>query len=920
MADFCGLDKHFEPSLRPPKRLFKMEPITDERDCVCVIESVRGSPYVEDHPKVTVTLRSCDSEMRPAELNTRATFSGEYRLNTRLEHADLALPHRNASGLTLTTVNTFSLGVVQEHVRIETAAGDTGRLQNDTFPNSTDNNLSSVCVSNKCAPAGNECDILSTALPRDGCDNLHKTMTSSPTYSDGSGQNLVSPDCNHPSQHKAASHLPQTELQNDLPHVCYESNEEDACFATEITMICESQDFFSEPTEHNAPENDCFSDNAYHNNALESVRQSSSSDYFNCDLKSENSSVYQSAQEDFHHDEYENIELSSIFSSSDIYQRSFDHSYTTNSVSPSEENSNSSSNLITDLDSRSCEKFMADSGVFGLSLSDTGSEFFHSEGMQYPQSSAQLETVSDKTEHDKDSVSLFKPQEPFSISVAKSTHTSAALFSTSAASSTHTGAALFSTRVTNSIHTNAGSFLDPSTPLLNNVQTGCHEHHCGVQQKSTAKSTFNSAGLSFCRNAFDKSPGVPSFYDPCLSDYYRYVYHSPYSHSTSTEWKSWIKGSCTVYDSPESQITSKQPADNCPVSSTGIRSGVTKPEIVQFIEIDDEEETDDADEIDYLPVCFNINSDICEGHMDPQSVGTTEYHSENSTADYSPSVLTPPPSASSTPVPSTTLESTSDEVDMSDSQPRPHYNTSQAYRSPTGQAFACKLKHEQLQTSLLSFGLSQGAKRPYPSMADVMRSSRSKSATRKKSSQEGSDQQPRRSGRPRKTQIQSDTISTTAVSSKQRKRTASASKSKCEPSMPDVNCLMKSSEDQVSIGSSSRMSGTCRHNEPLNQHAIGIMTQWFEDHIDNPYPSKSDKEKMAVQGGITENQVKSWFANKRNRTNNTKPKVQKRAMEEKLKEIFRDLKRNHQNPMADNSHVIQQLSGIIQHCHSAKLT
>ena len=29
-------------------------------------------------------------------------------------------------------------------------------------------------------------------------------------------------------------------------------------------------------------------------------------------------------------------------------------------------------------------------------------------------------------------------------------------------------------------------------------------------------------------------------------------------------------------------------------------------------------------------------------------------------------------------------------------------------------------------------------------------------------------------------------------------------------------------------------------------------------------------------------QVKSWFANKRNRTNNTKPKVQKKALQERL--------------------------------------
>ncbi|CAL1526769.1 unnamed protein product [Lymnaea stagnalis] len=73
---------------------------------------------------------------------------------------------------------------------------------------------------------------------------------------------------------------------------------------------------------------------------------------------------------------------------------------------------------------------------------------------------------------------------------------------------------------------------------------------------------------------------------------------------------------------------------------------------------------------------------------------------------------------------------------------------------------------------------------------------------------------------------------------------------------------------------------------------------------------------MALEGGITENQVKSWFANKRNRSNNTKPKLQKRVMEQKLRELFQDLKHSHRNPSADNTHIIQQLSGIIKRCRS----
>ena len=102
-----------------------------------------------------------------------------------------------------------------------------------------------------------------------------------------------------------------------------------------------------------------------------------------------------------------------------------------------------------------------------------------------------------------------------------------------------------------------------------------------------------------------------------------------------------------------------------------------------------------------------------------------------------------------------------------------------------------------------------------------------------------------------------------------------------------------------------------RHNQPLNLKAVNIMTCWYEDHLDNPYPSKAEKEMMAKEGGLTLTQVKSWFANKRNRSNNTKPKVQKRQMSERLLNICHQLARSAKAPSMNNADIIQQLSTII---------
>ena len=102
-----------------------------------------------------------------------------------------------------------------------------------------------------------------------------------------------------------------------------------------------------------------------------------------------------------------------------------------------------------------------------------------------------------------------------------------------------------------------------------------------------------------------------------------------------------------------------------------------------------------------------------------------------------------------------------------------------------------------------------------------------------------------------------------------------------------------------------------RHNEPLNNTALQAMNEWYACNALNPYPSKADKEELAKKGGISLPQVKSWFANKRNRSNNTRPKKQKQETIERLMTICHQLARDASKPEKDNAYYIQQLSSVM---------
>ena len=80
-----------------------------------------------------------------------------------------------------------------------------------------------------------------------------------------------------------------------------------------------------------------------------------------------------------------------------------------------------------------------------------------------------------------------------------------------------------------------------------------------------------------------------------------------------------------------------------------------------------------------------------------------------------------------------------------------------------------------------------------------------------------------------------------------------------------------------------------RKHQQLPDRSVDIMSEWFLEHINNPYPTMSEKEKLAQMGGITIKQVNAWFSNRRNRSQNTKPKRMKRVLEKEMSTIYNEL-------------------------------
>ena len=91
--------------------------------------------------------------------------------------------------------------------------------------------------------------------------------------------------------------------------------------------------------------------------------------------------------------------------------------------------------------------------------------------------------------------------------------------------------------------------------------------------------------------------------------------------------------------------------------------------------------------------------------------------------------------------------------------------------------------------------------------------------------------------------------------------------------------ISTSSYEQQRDMTSARMErSTTKSTKQLPEQAVRLMNAWFTTHEDNPYPNRNDLDYLATNGGIKESQVKAWFSNKRNRTQNTHPKRAKRYL------------------------------------------
>lgn len=94
----------------------------------------------------------------------------------------------------------------------------------------------------------------------------------------------------------------------------------------------------------------------------------------------------------------------------------------------------------------------------------------------------------------------------------------------------------------------------------------------------------------------------------------------------------------------------------------------------------------------------------------------------------------------------------------------------------------------------------------------------------------------------------------------------------------------------------------------LNPKAVELMSDWYQKHESHPYPNDDEKRDMAEGGNISLAQVKAWFANKRNRTLNTKPKRQKAHYQKQIQkacDVYTDGKKtSFVNMMSDLSDLI----------------
>lgn len=61
-----------------------------------------------------------------------------------------------------------------------------------------------------------------------------------------------------------------------------------------------------------------------------------------------------------------------------------------------------------------------------------------------------------------------------------------------------------------------------------------------------------------------------------------------------------------------------------------------------------------------------------------------------------------------------------------------------------------------------------------------------------------------------------------------------------------------------------------RSRPVLNRRSLKFLEEWYDDHLQHPYPTAEQVEFLARTSRLTVDQVKKWFGNKRSRSKNTR--------------------------------------------------
>ncbi|KAL0220053.1 hypothetical protein P9112_005706 [Eukaryota sp. TZLM1-RC] len=88
------------------------------------------------------------------------------------------------------------------------------------------------------------------------------------------------------------------------------------------------------------------------------------------------------------------------------------------------------------------------------------------------------------------------------------------------------------------------------------------------------------------------------------------------------------------------------------------------------------------------------------------------------------------------------------------------------------------------------------------------------------------------------------------------------------------NTLISSVQENASAARAQFFSSAVSHLAPVSGRrtrrclplqAVNLMTEWYNQHVDYPYPTEEEKREF-VRHGVTMQQVNTWFGNKRRRS------------------------------------------------------